>query len=74
VIKESQWLYFFARNNNEEETKQKISELVEIFESLTPEEIAVLKNKLKILANNLINEYSPSEIKNSLEIRQFINS
>jgi len=51
-----------------------MSKLIKIFESLTEEEIAVLKSKLKILVNKLIDRYAPPQIKNSPEIRQFINS
>jgi len=51
-----------------------MSKLIKIFESLTEEEIAILKSKLKILVNKLIDGYAPSQIKNSPEIRQFINS
>ncbi|CAI2177928.1 6286_t:CDS:2 [Funneliformis geosporum] len=62
------------RNINKQEVKQKASKLIQIFESLTEEEIAILKSKLKILANKLIDKYAPPRIKNSPEIRQIINS
>ncbi|CAI2173066.1 5276_t:CDS:2 [Funneliformis geosporum] len=45
-----------------------------VFPSNLKEEITVLKGKLKILVNKLVDRYAPPQIKNSPEIRQFINS
>jgi hypothetical protein len=76
VVKGIQGFYFrqWAGGLTEEELKQKIDKFVGILGSLTPEEIAVLKEKLKIFANNCFDKYAPPQIKNSPEIRQFINS
>jgi len=56
------------------EGMEKLREFLKILESLTVEEIVVLKEKMKHFANKLVDNYAPSQIKNSPEIRQFINS
>jgi hypothetical protein len=61
-------------NVDENQMKAKLNKLANIWQSLTVEEMAVLKDKLKIFVNKIIENYAPSSIKNSPEIRQLVNS
>ena len=59
---------------SEEEGKQKVSKWIRELESLTVEELAVLKEKSKLFMTKLVNNYAPAQVKNSPEIMQLINS
>ena len=61
-------------NVDENQMKAELNKLANIWQSLTVEEIVVLKDKLKIFVNKIIENYAPSSIKNSPEIRQLVNS
>jgi len=78
VFREIKWSFLSGglseKNLSEEKIKQKVVQLLKLFENLSVEEIVVLKEKLKLLVKTVIKNYAPPEIKNSPEINQFINS
>jgi hypothetical protein len=58
----------------EEEIKSKMNKWVNVLESLTVEEIAVLKDKIKLFLKKAVDNYAPPQITNSPEVRQLIDS
>ncbi|CAJ0918301.1 21735_t:CDS:2 [Entrophospora sp. SA101] len=64
----------FGEKLSDAETKQMASKLMNTLESLTEEEIILLKEKTKLFLAKLINNYAPPQIKNSPEVMKLINS
>ncbi|MCE8163442.1 MAG: hypothetical protein I3274_04450 [Candidatus Moeniiplasma glomeromycotorum] len=63
-----------VKDLEEEQIKSKVSKWVNVLESLSVEEIAVFKDKIKLFLTKVVDKYAPPQIKNSPEIRKFIDS